>query len=195
MPLHPSPASGGGGGDDCGIAFGPFADLGGTPAPPLRLCPLSLLRVPSTSPLSSRHSSTPWYPSCLPLCPAWEEGAIARGGLSSLLPSCAIGIFLRTTIIDDALPPLAFCAPRCAFCPTSRYWLEFNYRQGSSGGLTNYRNDDDEGATARVTLPSPSGDGNAAPPDHLLRSRRCRNGGVSTPALRSCRGVNNGKEG
>ncbi len=87
----------------------------------------------------------PPCPLCLPLRPAWEEGAIVRGGSLLLSPSLsrAIGIFLRTTVVDDALPPLSFCALQCAFCPTSTYWLEFYYRQGSSGGSTNNRNNND----------------------------------------------------
>ena len=61
----------------------------------------------------------PPRPSCLPLRPAREEGAIARGGSSSSSPLRAVRILLRTAIVDDALPPSAFCALPCAFCPTS----------------------------------------------------------------------------
>ena len=136
----------------------------------------------------------PLCPLCLPLHPAWEEGAIARGGLLLLSPPRATG--MRTDIVDDdPLPPLAFCTLRCTFCLTSRYWLEFYYPQGISGESTNDRNHDTKGVTTRFPLPAPSGDDNAAPPDHLLRSRRCWGGNVAVPALRSCQGVDDGKEG
>jgi hypothetical protein len=117
-----------------------------------------------------------------PLRPAWEEGAIAHGGSLLLSPLRAIQIFLHTAVIDDVLPSLAFCALWCTFCRMSRYLLEFYYRLRSSGGSTNDRNEDDEGATAHV-LPLPRGDNDAAPPDHLLWSRRCWGGGIATPSL------------
>ena len=47
-----------------------------------------------------------------------------------LLPLGAVAIFLRTAIVDDVLPPLAFCSLRCVFCPTSRYWLESTNGKG-----------------------------------------------------------------
>ena len=73
--------------------------------------------------------------------------------------------------------------------------MEFYYRWGSTGGSTKDCNNNDEVATAWVALPAPSRDDNAAPPDHLLRSWHCRGDGVAMPALRSCWGVDNGKEG
>jgi hypothetical protein len=110
-------------------------------------------------------------------------------------PFHVVRIFLRTAVVDDTLPPPVFCTLRCALCPTLNYCLDFYYRQGSSGGLTNDHNDNNEGATARVPLPTLSGDNDAAPPDHLLRSRYCLGGGVAMPALQICWGVNDGKKG
>jgi hypothetical protein len=106
-----------------------------------------------------------WYPlcpTCLPLHPAQEEGTIVCGRLSLPLPllSRTIEIFLQTAVVDDTLPPspLVFCALRCGFYLTSRYWLKFYYRQGSIDGLPNNHNGVDEGATTRSPFPTPSGD-------------------------------------
>ena len=116
------------------------------------------------------------------------------GGLSSPSPLCAIGTFLHTSIVDDVLPPSAFCALRCAFCPRWRYWLGFFYQRWSSGGSTKDCNNNNEGAMTRVPLPAPSREDDAAPPDHLLPSRFFWGGGIAMPALRSCRGIDDGKE-
>ena len=182
-PSRLSLASGDGGGNDRGIGFGPFS--GCLPHHCARaLRPCCARPPPHPRPPGILH--LPWCPSCLPLNSAWEEGAIAHGGLSLPSSSCAAGIFLRTAVVDDALPLLALCALWCAFCPMSRYWLKFYYQRGSSGRSTNDCNNNDKGATAHVTLLLPSRDNNAAPPDHLLQSRRCRGGGVATSTLRSC---------
>ena len=73
--------------------------------------------------------------------------------------------------------------------------MEYYYWQGRSNGWTNDHGNNNEGATTCTPLPAPSRDNNAAPLNHLLRLRRCWGSNVATPALRSCWGVNNGKEG
>ena len=52
----------------------------------------------------------PTCPSCLPLCPAWEKGAILLGGSTLLSPLRTVRIFLHITVVDDVLPPSAFFA-------------------------------------------------------------------------------------
>jgi hypothetical protein len=142
------------------------------------------------------------YPPCPSCCtppprPAREEeGAIApRGGSSMPSPSPSRGAvgrrFLRTTVIDDALPTSAFRALRRAFRPASRYWSEFyHHRQGNIESTNDQDDDDDdgdEGATRRRkrrrtttdsnnpssfashNIPLPADDDAALLPDQLLR--------------------------
>ena len=152
------------------------------------------------------------YPPCPSCCfpplhtAREEEGAIAPcGGLSMPLPSLsplpspspsrgAVGRrFLRTTVIDGALPTSAFRALRRAFRPTSRYWSEFYHHRLRNSELTNDQdnddNDDDEGATRRRkrrrtttdnnnpssfashNIPLPADDDTALPDQLLRRSK------------------------
>ena len=63
-----------------------------------------------------------------------------RGGLSLPLPSHAIGIFLRTAIVDEVLPLLAFCMH---VLPNVGVLVGVLLPAGSSGRSTNNRNNDD----------------------------------------------------